>query len=87
MQIGDKVRLHTSQSKPGEKHEGVVEYIQPAGRFYSVRFSFQRMDGSIQSYRESFLFPAFAGDPQYNGAASPEAKKESARLHYQKKRK
>lgn len=72
MQIGDTVYLHTSQSKPGEVHPGRVVYIHPKRRFYVAEFRFERMDGVILSYRESFFFPDRAGDPDYSATAMTE---------------
>lgn len=85
MQIGDIVHVHPTQSPPGVYHHGTVEYIHPQELFYSVRFAFRRLDGKVQSYRESFYFSDRAGDPDYRGAATPEQKKERQGRHYKKK--
>ena len=69
MQIGDTVHLHTTQAKPGEVHPGKVVYIHPQRRYYTVEFSFERMDGVVLSYRESFYFPDRAGASEYKATA------------------
>lgn len=86
MQIGDIVHLHPSQSAPDMYHRGTVVYIHPQQLFYSARFEFQRLDGKIQSYRESFYFPDRAGDPDNRGAATPQQKKERQGRHYKKRK-
>lgn len=85
MQIGDIVCLHPSQSPPGVYHRGTVEYIHPQGLYYSVRFAFERRDGKVQSYRESFYFPDRAGEPEDRGAATPQKKQERRGRHYKTK--
>lgn len=75
MQIGDTVYLHTTQSRPGEVHPGKVVYIHPLRRYYTVEFSFERMDGVVLSYRESFYFPERAGAPDYTGTAMSDAER------------
>ncbi len=75
MQIGDTVHLHTTQSKPGEVHPGKVVYIHPLRRYYTVEFSFERMDGVVLSYRESFYFPERAGAPEFKGTAMPDSER------------
>lgn len=90
MQIGDIVHVHTTQGKPGEIHAGKVVYIHPERRFYVAEFQFERMDGVILSYRESFYFPERAGAPDYTGTAmSADERKwrERQRTKNKKKRK
>lgn len=89
MQIGDIVHLRTSQSH-GEIRRGTVVYIHPLRRYYTAEFRFERMDGVIMSYRESFFFPERAGDPDYTGTAmSADERKwrERQRTKNKKKRK
>ena len=75
MQIGDVVYLHPSQSKPGEVHPGTVVYIHPLRRFYVAEFSFERMDGAVLSYRETFYFPDRAGASDYKATAMTDAER------------
>lgn len=75
MQIGDTVHLHTTQSKPGEVNPGKVVYIHPLRRYYTVEFSFERMDGVVLSYRESFYFPDRAGASEYKATAMTDAER------------
>lgn len=75
MQIGDTVHLHTTQAKPGEVHPGKVVYIHPQRRYYTVEFSFERMDGVVLSYRESFYFPDRAGASEYKATAMTDAER------------
>ena len=75
IQIGDTVHLHTTQSKPGEVHPGKVVYIHPLRRYYTVEFSFERMDGVVLSYRESFYFPDRAGASEYKATAMTDAER------------
>ena len=90
MQIGDIVYLHTSQSRPGEIRRGTVVYIHPELRYYVAEFQFERTDGAVLSYRESFFFPERAGAPDYTGTAmSADERKwrERQRTKNKKKRK
>lgn len=75
MQVGDTVHLHTTQAKPGEVHPGKVVYIHPQRRYYTVEFSFERMDGVVLSYRESFYFPDRAGASEYKATAMTDAER------------
>lgn len=74
MQIGEIVHLRTSQSH-GEIRRGTVVYIHPLRRYYVAEFQFERTDGVILSYRESFFFPDRAGDPDYKGTAMPDTER------------
>lgn len=75
MQVGDTVHLHTTQAKPGEVHPGKVVYIHPQRRYYTVEFSFERMDGVVLSYRESFYFTDRAGASEYKATAMTDAER------------
>lgn len=50
-------------------------YIHPERRFYVAEFQFERTDGVILSYRESFFFPERAGAPDYTGTAMSDAER------------
>ena len=87
MQIGDVIYLHPSTSTGGKVYPGKVVYIHPKRRFYVAEFSFTRMDGVVQSFRESFFFQDRAGDPNYRGQVSDEERKRRDRVaHYNKKK-
>lgn len=86
MQIGDIVHVHPEQSPPGAYHRGTVVYIHPRLLFYTVRLEFERMDGKVQAYRESFYFPDRAGDPNDRGAATPRTEPARHGRHYKKRK-
>ena len=50
-------------------------YIHPLRRYYTVEFSFERMDGVVLSYRESFYFPERAGASEYKATAMTDAER------------
>lgn len=65
-------------------------YIHPLRRYYVAEFRFERTDGAILSYRESYFFPERAGDPDYKGTAMPTEERkwrERQRTKNKKKRK
>lgn len=58
IKVGDRVRRHIEYGMEGggllPMEEGVVVYVHPEGRFYTVEFTFPGKDGGVRKFRESY---------------------------------
>ena len=56
MKIGDRIKARPMAGvSRGEPMEGVVVYIHPEGRYYTLEFTYRRFD-QVGRIRESFFF-------------------------------
>lgn len=60
VKVGDKVRRRIEYGMEGgtmlPTEEGVVVYVHPEGRFYSVEFTFPGKEpGQVRRFREAYI--------------------------------
>lgn len=61
IKVGDRVRRHIEYGMEGggllPEEEGVVVYVHPEGRFYTVEFTFpgQWYPWEVRRFRESYI--------------------------------
>ena len=73
VKVGDRVKMRINYGMEGgallPKEEGVVVYVHPKGRFFTVEFTFPGPEGP-QKFRESYAIapPPEALAPQPPGA-------------------
>ena len=61
---GDRVRrrINTEGGSLLPPEEGVVVYVHPLGRYFTLEFIFTRPDGRTTRVREAYILPREAGD-------------------------
>lgn len=74
VKVGDRVRRKISFGMEGgtllPDEEGVVWYVHPEGRFYSVRFTFPDGYGGTRSFSESYPGEKYDA-PEYRPQSVP----------------
>ena len=62
IKLGDRIKARINYGMEGgallPKEEGVVVYVHPEGRFYTLEFTFPGgLDGKPRKFRESYIIP------------------------------
>lgn len=68
IKVGDRVRRHIEYGMEGggllPTEEGVVVYVHPEGRFYTVEFTFPGKEpGEVRRFREAYIMREDEKDP------------------------
>ena len=66
VKVGDRVRRKIEYGMEGgtllPAEDGVVVYVHPEGRFYTVEFTFPGKDGKVTKIRESYICEERTGE-------------------------
>lgn len=71
VKLGDRIRAKISYGDGGgllPAEEGVVVYVHPEGRFYTLEFSFPDRYGGVRKFREAYIM---APPPERLAPATP----------------